>query len=163
MSGDVVERLRSYVQQFEDDLNEDLATEHTGERVDLLTREIDVPVDDLIEAADLITSQAAEIERLKKERDEAYADAYRSSLLAIDRLAEADKEKERANANWRSFRDLRLAIIGDGPMCRDCADADGRCPSSGKPCDPDEAVTEQLSAWRSTTLTTLTNGGENGR
>lgn len=81
MSGDVVERLRASVQQFEDDLCEDLAAaEHTGERVDLWTREIDVPVDDLIEAASLITSQAAEIERLTKERDEALEERLTAEL-----------------------------------------------------------------------------------
>ncbi|WP_375597614.1 hypothetical protein [Devosia sp. Naph2] len=87
------------------------------------------------------------IAELRGERDEAQAGAYRSGLDAVDRLAELDKANERANKNWRDFRDLRLAIIGDGPMCRDCADFDG-CQGNGRPCDPDEAVKEQIAVWK---------------
>lgn len=107
-----------------------------------------------------LSEAQAEIERFARERDEAQADAYRSSLEAASRLAEVDKANERANKNWRDFRDLRRSIIGDGPMCRDCADENGRCPHSDQPCDPDEAVKEKLAAWRAAeaALKDSTNG-----
>ncbi|MBO9589585.1 hypothetical protein [Devosia sp.] len=102
----------------------------------------------MLQAAALITSQEAEIERLAKERDDASADAYKANKAA-DAINAALKETgERAAKNWRDFRDLRIEITGDGPMCRDCADENGRCPHSGQPCDPDEAVEEQIAKWK---------------
>ncbi len=36
----------------------------------------------------------------------------------------------------KAIRELRKP----GPFCRDCADNDGTCPGTGRPCDPDEAI-----------------------
>lgn len=89
-----------------------------------------------------------EVKRLTAERDAASADAYKANKAA-DAINAALKETgERAAKNWRDFRDLRIEITGDGPMCRDCADENGRCPHSGQPCDPDEAVKEQIAKWK---------------
>lgn len=89
-----------------------------------------------------------ENEALRKERDEAQANAYRSDKAA-DALNAATKDAgDRAADMWRKFRDLRTEIIGDGPMCRDCADFDGRCQGNGPPCDPDEAVKEKIATWK---------------
>lgn len=36
------------------------------------------------------------------------------------------------------------AAYKPGPICRDCADENGTCPSTGKPCDPYEAALDRL-------------------
>ncbi len=36
------------------------------------------------------------------------------------------------------------ALLDSGPMCRDCADEDGRCPTLGRPCDPQVAALERI-------------------
>jgi hypothetical protein len=93
-------------------------------------------------------AQREQIQRLTKERDEAQAEAYRSQQQAVVAQQAVSEASERAAKNWRDFRDLRIAITGDGPMCRDCADFDGRCQGDGRPCDPDEAVSEQIATWK---------------
>lgn len=69
-------------------------------------------------------------------------------LTANTAKVRVEEAEGRARKNWQLFRDLRTEITGTGPMCRDCADADGRCPSSGRPCDPDEEVRERLAEFR---------------
>lgn len=69
-------------------------------------------------------------------------------MRANTATAKLDEAEARARKYWQAFRDLRLDIIGHGRMCRDCADFDGRCQGNGQPCDPDEAVKEQIANWR---------------
>lgn len=46
-------------------------------------------------------------------------------------------------AEWHR---LIEAIVPRGPMCRDCADNNGRCPTDDLPCDPTERALELLRA-----------------
>lgn len=43
---------------------------------------------------------------------------------------------------WAKYCELRDAILGRGPMCRDCADEDRRCPHTRQLRDPHLAALE---------------------
>lgn len=54
------------------------------------------------------------------------------------------------SSDYNKF-DLIDYALQYGGRCRDCADADGVCPSSGMPCDPTEArkaASHVLKAWQ---------------
>ncbi len=57
----------------------------------------------------------------------------------VKRVALALKEERRSVQN-----EVIQAAYRPRPMCRDCADSDGRCQNSGEPCDPYEAALERL-------------------
>lgn len=112
-----------------------------------------------LERADAAESQVLRLteenEALRKDLAAQIAGHQETARQSTDNLVKANaanariKEAEdRAAKNWRDFRDLRLEIIGHGPMCRDCADFDGRCQGNGPPCDPDEAAKEKLAEWK---------------
>jgi hypothetical protein len=69
------------------------------------------------------------------------------SVLPPDPAAPVQDARENATmqALRRTQADQRAlwtAILGGGPICRDCADQDGRCPSTNLPCDPQDACME---------------------
>jgi hypothetical protein len=74
------------------------------------------------EAADLIETQAAEIERLTRDLGEA---------------------ENRSLKHWRAMRALWDVLLPLTPRCRECADFDGRCQAKGHPCDPQEWAIER--------------------
>ena len=107
------------------------------------------------EAADRIealTSELAEREKELAAQIAGHAETARQSTENLMRAntaqAKIDEAEARSRKHWQMFRDLREAIIGTGPMCRDCADEDGRCPYSKRPCDPDAAAAEQIVEWK---------------
>jgi hypothetical protein len=81
------------------------------------------------------------------------------SARLFDAAREAKALEDANGFDWRSVQinthtklsELREAILGVGPMCRDCADSNGRCPNSGQLCDPQAAALERVAAWKSTT------------
>lgn len=162
-ASDVVAKLQKLIDDFHIDMQVELANaEETGERPDLWPEEIDTPVRLLVEAAVTLTSAQArerelveEVEQLRKDlaaqlagHQETARQSTENLMRANTATAKLDEVEARARKHWQEFRDLRLDIIGHGPMCRDCADENGRCPSSGQPCDPDEAVQEKITNWK---------------
>ncbi len=103
-----------------------------------------------------------EVEALAEDHQEAadgwahFTEAGHARAAAMLRALAARVEALTFNleAARRDGRDLRVlwAVArgedpedrDDGPRCRDCADADGRCPVSGRPCDPQEEAIERI-------------------
>lgn len=73
------------------------------------------------------------------------ADALESTSRALSEkegeLAEVRERTKRSVSETRAFWD---ALVPKGPMCRDCADFDGRCQGDGPPCDPQAHALENL-------------------
>lgn len=127
--------------------------------------DVDGANDTMADAAALISSLIAERDGLAKDLAAQIAGHQLTASQSTGNLMRAntatsklDEVETRVRKHWQAYRDLRLDIIGHGPMCRDCADENGRCPHSGQPCDPDEAVKEQIAKWRTaeTQLAALT-------
>lgn len=59
-------------------------------------------------------------------------------------VREASRSCDSAKALARAVVQAYVKGLGPKPMCRDCADEDGVCPSSGQPCDTLECALEYL-------------------
>lgn len=134
---------------------EDEAQRLSGHSLDRGSLDAGIGANLASEAASVLAAQQEEIERLQSDLAAQIAGHRETARQSTENLIRAntaqariDDAEGRARKHWQAFRDLRTEIIGGGPMCRDCADENGRCPHSGRPCDPDEAVKEQLAAWK---------------
>lgn len=65
------------------------------------------------------------------------------STTRAEKRTEALKRERDGIADAIRHEVIQAAYV-PSPMCRDCADHDGRCPHSGELCDPYEAVLEYL-------------------
>lgn len=53
--------------------------------------------------------------------------------------------RDRWHASWKLLID---AIVPPGPLCRDCADENGVCPTDKLPCDPTDRAIELVRRLR---------------
>lgn len=72
------------------------------------------------------------------------------AILLPERVVKNPEVKDRWHSEWRKIVDAVLEPHKH-PMCRDCADENGTCPSSGLPCDPTEEVIEVFKRLKQST------------
>lgn len=89
------------------------------------------------------------LKRIKNKMESSTATLEEASLYLMTKdKAWADAEDALDVADPRNYQhEVIQAAYRPGPMCRDCADYDGVCPTDGKKCSPFEAALDILRTY----------------